>query len=98
MFFSVVHGISHYGLEDLNRRISLSNFTGLGVLNFTGAAIYAARIPERWYPRQFDIWANSHQLMHVLVVLGAISQEKGLLRALEWWSDGGRRICQAEFQ
>ena len=46
-FFSVIHGIFIYSIEDLNERMSLSYFTGLGVLNFTGAAIYAARILER---------------------------------------------------
>jgi adiponectin receptor len=94
-FFSVVHGIYIYGLEDLNERMSLSYFTGLVVVNFIGAAIYVARIPERWFPKRFDIWGSSHQLMHVLLVLGAIIQERGLLRAIEWWSDGGRGLCKA---
>jgi Haemolysin-III related len=66
-----------------------------GVLNFTRAAIYAARVPERWYPKRFDIWGSSHQIMHVLVVLGAISQERGLLRAMKWWSEGGRGLCKS---
>ena len=94
-FFSVAHGAHIYGFEDLNERASLSFFTGLGALNFTGATIYAARIPERWYPKRFDIWFSSHQIMHVLVVLGALSQERGLLRAMEWWSGGDRGVCNS---
>lgn len=58
---------------------------GLGLLNFTGAAIYAARIPERWYPGRFDVWGASHQIMHVLVVCGAVSHSVGLLKALDYW-------------
>jgi adiponectin receptor len=94
-FFPVVHGIYIYGLEDLNERMSLSYFIGLAVVNFTGAAIYATRIPERWFPKRFDILGNSHQLMHVLVLLGGIIQERGLLRAIEWWSDADRALCKA---
>jgi adiponectin receptor len=92
-FFSVAHGALVYGLEELNERASLTYFAGLGALNFTGAAIYAARVPERWHQKRFDIWGSSHQVMHVLVVLGAISQERGLLRAMEWWSQGDRGLC-----
>lgn len=92
-FFSVIHGLVLYGLENLNERMSLSYFTGLALLNFAGAAIYAARIPERWYPKRFDLWGSSHQLMHVLLVLGAISQERGLLRAMQWWSEEDRGLC-----
>jgi adiponectin receptor len=54
-FFSVIHGIFLYGLENLNERMSLSYFIGLGLLNFTGDAIYATRIPERWYPKRDSI-------------------------------------------
>jgi adiponectin receptor len=54
-FFSVAHVALVYGLEELNERASLTYFTGLSVLNFTGAAIYAARIPERWHQKRFDI-------------------------------------------
>ena len=31
----------------------------------SGAAIYAMRIPERWYPGKFDLVLHSHQLFHV---------------------------------
>jgi adiponectin receptor len=47
--------------------------SGLQRIACLGEAIYGARIPERWYPKRFDIWGNSHQIVHVLVVLGAIS-------------------------
>ena len=86
-FVPVFHGALIYGISSWKDRMSLSGFLGLGVLNFSGAAIYAARIPERWYPRRFDIWGSSHQIMHVLVVCGATCQERGLLKALWWWHD-----------
>ena len=68
-----------------NRRMSISYFLGLGILNGTGTAIYAARIPERWYPKAFDLYGASHQIMHVLVICGALSHGTGLVRALDYW-------------
>lgn len=37
-----------------------------------GAIIAATRIPERFCPGQFDLFLNSHNIMHCMVVLGAI--------------------------
>lgn len=45
-----------YGLQGLDARMSLRYFLGLGLLNFSGAAICTARVPERWYPKRFDVW------------------------------------------
>lgn len=60
-------------------------FTGLGILNFTGAMIYGVRIPERWYPKIFDVFGASHQIMHVLVMIGALSHSIGLIKAFDYW-------------
>jgi len=86
LFIPVAHGIIINGWEVQNQRMSLKYFFGLGFLNFLGAAIYAARIPERWFPGKFDIWGSSHQIMHVLVVCGAISHLNGLLAALDYFN------------
>jgi len=92
-FIPVMHGLLLHSYPELNERISLNHFIGLGVLNFSGAAIYAARIPERWLPETFDLCGASHQIMHVLVVLGAISHEAGLVRGAAWWNSEGRQRC-----
>lgn len=89
-FVPVVHGLLIvHTYQELNEQMSLDYLIGLGVLNFSGAAIYAARIPERWYPKRFDVWGSSHQLMHVLVVMGALSHERGLLKAVGWHASNG---------
>jgi len=94
-FIPVVHGILRNGWELQNQRGSVEYFIGLGLLNATGTAIYAARIPERWYPRTFDIYGSSHQFMHVLVALGALSHATGLLRAFDYWNSRKMRgdVC-----
>ena len=57
-------------------------FLGPASLNFTGAATHAARSPQRWYPRAFDIYGSRHQIMPILVVCGAVSHTTGLIEAL----------------
>lgn len=38
-----------------------------------GGAIGAMRIPEKWFPGLVDYYLNSHNIMHVLVVLAVYS-------------------------
>ncbi|KAB0390668.1 hypothetical protein E2I00_018828, partial [Balaenoptera physalus] len=47
-------------------------------LYITGAALYAARIPERFFPGKCDIWFHSHQLFHIFVVAGAFVHFHGV--------------------
>ena len=84
-FVPVLHGVVSNGWRLQNQRMAVSYFIGLGLLNGMGTVIYASRVPERWYPRRFDIFGASHQIMHVLVAMGAFSQGRGLVKALEYW-------------
>jgi channel protein (hemolysin III family) len=40
-------------------------------LYFVGVLVYAFKIPERWFPGQFDTWLHSHQLWHIFVFVAA---------------------------
>ncbi|KAK7971470.1 hypothetical protein PG989_016486 [Apiospora arundinis] len=74
--------------------MGLESFLGLAVINFSGSAIYAARIPERWFPGTFDYIGQSHNLMHILVLMGALVRLQGLLGALEYWQGPlGKGVC-----
>ncbi|KAH6877655.1 hemolysin-III related-domain-containing protein [Alternaria rosae] len=84
-FLPIAHGIHLYGVEDMNSRMSLGYYLGLGVCHGTGAMLYAARVPERWYPRRCDVVGSSHQLMHVLVVGGAALYGLGVQMARKYW-------------
>ena len=88
-FIPAVHGVLLKGWEVQNERMSVSYFLGLGLLNGSGTMIYASRVPERWFPRVFDIYGSSHQIMHVLVICGAISHTLGLYKAFEYWNAAG---------
>ncbi|XP_033300236.1 progestin and adipoQ receptor family member 4 isoform X2 [Bombus bifarius] len=52
-----------------------------------GAIIGALRIPEKWIPGKLDLMLNSHNLMHVLVVLAICSMHAATLQDLAWISD-----------
>ena len=92
----VCHGLQLYGVQSLENRIGLSWLVLQGLLYVLGAAIYAARIPERWKPGHFDILGNSHQIFHVLVLLAASSHFMGLETAFEYWHghDGISELSQ----
>ncbi|KAI2474449.1 HlyIII-domain-containing protein [Pyrenophora tritici-repentis] len=82
--FPVVHGIRLYGVEHMRESIGLDWVVLQGVLYIAGAAIYAARVPEKWSPGKYDIWGSSHQIFHVLVVLAAASHLMGLVKAFDF--------------
>lgn len=82
--FPVLHGIKLYGIQHMRESAGLDWVVLQGLLYVTGAAIYAARVPEKWSPGRFDIWGSSHQIFHVLVVLAAASHLVGLVKAFDY--------------
>ncbi|KAK0896367.1 hypothetical protein LTR02_011285 [Friedmanniomyces endolithicus] len=80
----VVHGLQLYGPAQLERQMGLSWVVTQGILYILGAAIYACRVPERWFPGAFDLVGSSHQIFHVLVVLAATAHLVGLLKAFDY--------------
>ncbi|XP_017796319.1 PREDICTED: progestin and adipoQ receptor family member 4 isoform X1 [Habropoda laboriosa] len=57
------------------------------LISVVGATIGALRIPEKWIPGKLDFALNSHNLMHVLVVLAVCSMHAATLQDLVWLSD-----------
>jgi len=60
--------------------MSLGPLLLMAFLYISGAVIYAARIPEKWWPGKFDIWFQSHQIFHLFVVSAAFVHYHGLSR------------------
>ncbi|KYM80866.1 hypothetical protein ALC53_08679 [Atta colombica] len=50
----------------------------MGCLYILGALFYALRVPERFFPGKFDIWFQSHQIFHVLVIAAAFVHYHGI--------------------
>ena len=43
----------------------------MGVFYIIGAQFFIYQFPERFKPRVFDIWFNSHTIWHLFVIAGA---------------------------
>ncbi|EPE25059.1 hypothetical protein GLAREA_11640 [Glarea lozoyensis ATCC 20868] len=80
----VFHGLTIYGISNMQERMGLSWLLLQGVFYITGAGLYGARFPERRWPGAFDIWGSSHQIFHILVVMAAASHLYGLLIAFDY--------------
>ncbi|CAF1373264.1 unnamed protein product [Rotaria sordida] len=59
----ILHGLSRmFEMEFLYLCI-------MAVTYITGGIIYAIRIPERYFPGRFDIVGQSHQILHIAVIV-----------------------------
>ncbi|XP_076043506.1 uncharacterized protein LOC143026643 isoform X4 [Oratosquilla oratoria] len=56
-----------------------------------GGFVGALRIPEKWIPGQLDLLANSHHIMHVVVVYAVYHLHQGAVLDLVWLS--GNSTC-----
>ena len=52
----------------------------MGFFYISGTCIYMAQVPERWFPGKFDIWFQSHQIMHVFVFIAVLLCYHGISR------------------
>ncbi|KAG9267266.1 progestin and adipoQ receptor family member 4 [Astyanax mexicanus] len=63
---------------------SLHLYLIMDSLALLGGLVNISRVPERFSPGRFDYWLNSHQIMHVMVVLSIIYLHWGMLEDLAW--------------
>lgn len=68
---------------------SLWGILAMGGTYSLGATLYVLRIPERFFPGKFDIWASSHQLFHMCVVTAALVHYDSLLNMVKYRLDIG---------
>lgn len=73
-----IHYIFMEGLFSHISRKSIGWLALMGGLYILGALVYALRIPEKWFPGKFDIWFQSHQIFHVLVLAAAFVHYHGI--------------------
>lgn len=67
----------------------------LDILQITGGFIGALRIPELWFPGKFDYIGNSHQCMHVMVVIAVIHLHTATKFDLVWASQGNSQCMRS---
>ncbi len=71
-FVSLIPCIHYLALKGLTHSVaeaSLHHMLIMGSLYLTGATFYAARIPERFLPGKCDIWFQSHQVFHAVMLI-----------------------------
>lgn len=73
-----IHYLLMEGWINSISRASLGWLVLMGLLYIIGALLYALRVPERWFPGKFDIWFQSHQLFHILVIAAAFVHYHGI--------------------
>ncbi|CAG9769340.1 unnamed protein product [Ceutorhynchus assimilis] len=54
------------------------------VVSITGGCIGAVHVPEKWFPGSVDLYLNSHNIMHVLVVAAVWSMHRATVLDLHW--------------
>lgn len=64
-----------YMIDDVN----FYNFLRAYSIWATGLLIYIARVPERLMPGFFNIWGHSHQIMHIVMMLGDYEYYNGIV-------------------
>ncbi|KAJ2899989.1 ADIPOR-like receptor [Zalerion maritima] len=65
-------------------RMALPWVAGLAGCNALAVGVYGMKFPERYYPRTFDIFGASHQLMHIFVLFAALSYTVGVFRMFDF--------------
>ncbi|XVE71513.1 hypothetical protein DITRI_Ditri10aG0156700 [Diplodiscus trichospermus] len=84
--FGIVPGI-HAAIVNWSnprRNITLAYESAMAIFYLTGTMFYVTRIPERFKPGWFDLAGHSHQIFHILVVMGALAHYGASLVFLEW--------------
>ncbi|KAH8176146.1 hemolysin-III related domain-containing protein [Sarocladium implicatum] len=85
----IIHAVVKYGWEVQRERMGLVWWGLVAVFNIIGVAAYAAKIPERFFPGRFDIIGQSHQIMHVSVVVAAMMHVMGCLGDFDYVHEHG---------
>lgn len=78
------HGVLLHGWNEQAERMSLKWMMLMAILNFLGAGMYTARIPEKHFPFTFDIIGGSHQIFHFMVIFAGLAHYVGLLKAFDY--------------
>ncbi|TKR64580.1 hypothetical protein L596_025087 [Steinernema carpocapsae] len=73
-----IHILIVDGIKFLFEEASLAWLMTMGSMYIIGATLYALRVPERFFPGRCDIWFQSHQLFHTLVIIAALIHFHGV--------------------
>ncbi|CAH3144227.1 unnamed protein product [Porites lobata] len=84
-----VHLVSTHEATLVMRQVAVEWIILMSFLYTASAVTYATRIPERFFPGKCDIWFQSHQIFHVLVVIAAFVHFYGICQMAYYRFDQG---------
>ncbi|PPD79830.1 hypothetical protein GOBAR_DD23232 [Gossypium barbadense] len=86
VLFGIIPGVHAMIVNWSNprRNITLAYESAMAIFYLTGTLFYVSRVPERFKPGWFDLTGHSHQIFHVLVVMGALAHYGASLVFLDW--------------
>jgi len=77
-FVPTLHLFIQSGWNDALVKGGIPTLMVMAFLYIFGAVLYGCRIPERFLPGKFDLWFQSHQIFHVLVIAAAFVHYHGM--------------------
>ncbi|KAI8616624.1 hemolysin-III related-domain-containing protein [Chytriomyces sp. MP71] len=83
----VAYSLIAHGLGFTRKSMGLDSIGWTLLTSCVGVPTFYFHVPERFYPRRFDIWGNSHLIWHVLIMFGMWFLREGLLEAFYFWHD-----------
>ncbi|KAG9038951.1 hypothetical protein FRB95_013629 [Tulasnella sp. JGI-2019a] len=89
----VCHALHIHGMDAIYEEMGLAWLLLSGALYTIGALLYAARIPERFFPGKVDLLGASHQLFHIHVVLAALAHYISIYQAYQHVHGTKAAVC-----
>ncbi|KAF9372796.1 hypothetical protein CPB97_001006 [Podila verticillata] len=90
--FPVIHGLFVYGFVLAQKAMSLYYMMWMGASYVIGALLYGSRTPERFFPGKCDHFGSSHQIFHMMVLMGVVAHFLGVTKAMAFWHDANH-VC-----
>merc|ERR1719431_319372 len=95
-FVPSMHFLIQFGWTIALVEASIHRVLIMGGLYILGAVLYGARIPERFLPGKCDIWFQSHQIFHVLVIAAAFVHYHGISNMAVYRLTKGGKCMEVE--
>ncbi|KAF3926433.1 hypothetical protein AA313_de0205867 [Arthrobotrys entomopaga] len=88
-FAPIVHAVIIYGWKEQKERMGLIWWAYVALFDTIGVVAYGAKIPERFFPGKFDIVGQSHQILHVSVIVAGLMHVRGCLGDFDYLHEHG---------
>ncbi|KAF3935064.1 hypothetical protein ABW20_dc0108045 [Dactylellina cionopaga] len=92
-FAPIIHAVIKYGWATQKDRMGLIWWGYVALFNTIGVVTYGAKIPERLFPGKVDIVGQSHQILHVSVIIAGLMHVMGCLGDFDYLHEHGAQCA-----